>query len=200
MTTNYKNHTKLINFLEENHSYVLKEYKDNLEGLEFMDNNKTINLKIWEVYWKMVKDLQLKTMQEIFNEMFPKWQYPTYEANLLKEVVKFQKENFDLKQIEHTYIHNGYTIIGEQTEYIDRAIKKLENSEQTTVYERSYFEDSESDYETAIEIVTTEIYVVPKYKYTKIDNNTLFVCRDTNKCYFKSSYQYDMKSYGTQWM
>lgn len=190
----------MINFLEKNNSYVLKEYKDNLEGLEFMDNNKTINLKIWEVYWKMVKDLQLKTMQEIFNEMFPKWEYPTYEVNLLKEVVKFQKENFDLKQIEHTYIHNGYTIIGEQTEYIDRAIKKLENSEQTTVYESPYFENSESDYETAIEIVTINTFVVPQYKYTKIDNNTIFVCRDTNKCYFTGSRQYDMRSYGTQWM
>ena len=101
------------------------------------------------------------------------------------------------------YIHNGkITIISDgniakdDTKLISRIIKNTElTSEKFTVHNEPYYAFTESDFETAIDLVTTTGYTVPAFTCVWLNENTLYVYEDEKKDIL--FYQEKRSLYGT---
>jgi hypothetical protein len=128
------------------------------------------------------------------------------------EFYKFAIDNFDETKLEYiSFFTQEYQNIKfiqvkgqdfKNTLLIDRIIKNIQNTNKNsfTVHSESSYACSECDYNTAIEIVTTEFYKIPKFECFQIEDN-LWGIKEILPSYFsKSRYEYDMKSYGMQWM
>lgn len=112
----------------------------------------------------------------------------TTEENIMDEFIKFQNE------IEI----NGIKLVGELSINIERFSKKIIKNPKAMMYGEPYFDCSESDYKTAVEIETYDIYKVPAYRARKLDKNTFYVYEDQNseETFFKNKSSHFI-GYGT---
>ncbi len=188
----HTNHHKLLTFIFEVYPKTLMEKR-----LPLPDGDE----RLTDTYWRIVRGFENGDMEDIFNYFFPEEELKTYkDSQLLKNIVKFKLNNFGSFHSIPQYEIGKTIIIGEETMFADRALKKLSDCQETVVYEPHYHNGTEKDYETAIEIVTIDEFKIPAFRYIKLEENLVFVKPDKGKRFFKNSYEYDMKSYGKAWM
>jgi len=190
LTTTHKNHSKMVEFLNKYSPRLNSDVKT--EGL----------LSGIEVYWDDIKRNTLKSMNDIYNSFMPDLETMIEHENLSNEdilkIISFEIK-YNLKIYNQETI-NGLNFIGDLSCNLERVARKLQNNIITTINGEAYYYDSDSDYETAIEIVTYHIYRIPLYRCFKLDENTIFIFEDKNICKTYSTKSSNFVGYGTHWM
>lgn len=196
-----------LEFLKNNYSDRFERlkidiYQKNWFYKLFYNKFSTAEYILKYVQKKYKKTFSLQTSIEYFYEdeieNFKKIQNKSYK----KDFLNFLIENNILKDLFYVKEEKGITFIGNYCESLKRKIKKEPELETGIIFGTSYFNGRESDYETLIEIVTIDEYLVPAYQFLKIRTGVYFLSRnkDKDKQYYKKENHYDSNGYGTHYM
>lgn len=198
-----------IDFLKNNYSSTMECIQNDIYTKNWFYRFFYKRFSTPEYIFKYVQKkykISFKSLEMAF-KFFYEREINNFEHNRKEEknkILSFLIEN----NMEETFFsvnkEGDNTYIGDYTQFAERKVKKNKDLEEDYVFDNYFYdnENSYSDYDTLIEIITIDAYIVPCYKITKIKEGYYFVERVENKDlrFSKESKHYDPRRYGTHYM